>query len=127
MRTEGRILGVALALGLAACGGDPLKEANAALAAKDVAKGEALLQGVMAKQPELLEARMEHFVVCRYLAAQGEAAKQEAFQATAIADYDLLVKGYGISADYRDMEGSLKADPRSMAAFGAARRLLYGE
>lgn len=121
-------LGVGLALGLAACGGgDPMQAANAALAAKDAAKAELLLQGVLKQEPSLREAHIRLFVVAQYLAAQGDPSRQQAFQTEALDQYDWLVKSYGLRADYGDMQGSLKADPQAAADLAAARQPLYGD
>lgn len=122
-------LGLACSLSLAACGGggDPLQAANAALAAKDPAKAELLLQGVISKMPELRVAHMRLFVVAQYLAVQGDPARQQAFQTEALDQYDWLVKSYGLHTDYGDMQGSLKADPQAAADLAAARQPLYGD
>ena len=121
------VLVLFLCAGLAACGGDPMKASNAALAAKDPVKAEALLDQLLKAEPNLHLARVQHFAVCRYLALQGEAFKQDLFQNKAIADYDALVKDYGLSPDYKDMEASLRANAQAGADLAAARKPLYGE
>ena len=120
-------LALALALGIAACGGDPMKDANAALAARDLPKAESLLQALVQAKPDLRVAHMDYFVLLRYLALQGNAAQQDAYQNKSITEFDWLVKSYGLAADYRDMEGSLKANPQAAADLAAARKPLYGE
>jgi hypothetical protein len=70
---------------------------------------------------------MQHFVVVEYLVDQGDASRQKAFQDKALAEYDWLVKSYGLAADYKDMEASLKANAQAAADLAAARKPLYGE
>jgi hypothetical protein len=118
---------LALALGLAACGGDPMKDANAALAVRDLPKAESLLQALVLAKPDLRPAHMQYFVLLRYLALQGNAAQQDAYQNKSITEFDWLVKSYGLTADYRDMEASLKANPQAASDLAAARKPLYGE
>ena len=118
---------LALACGLAACGGDPMKDADAALAARDLPKAESQLQALVQAKPDLRPAHMQYFVLLRYLALQGNAAQQDAYQNKSITEFDWLVKSYGLAADYRDMEASLKANPQAAADLAAARKPLYGE
>jgi hypothetical protein len=125
--TKRSILAMALALGLAACGSDPMNDANAALAAKDLPKAESELQALVQAKPDLRAAHMQYFVLLRYLALQGNASQQDAYQNKSITEFDWLVKSYGLTADYRDMEGSLKANPQASMDLTIARRPLYGQ
>jgi len=120
-------LALALALGIAACGGDPMKDANQSLANHDLASAESQLQVLVQAKPDLRPAHMQYFVLLRYLALQGNAAQQDAYQNKAISEFDWLVKSYGLTADYRDMEGSLKANPQAGMDLTVARRPLYGQ
>jgi hypothetical protein len=121
------ILALGLALGLAACGGDPMKDASQSLANHDLAKAEVQLAGLVQAQPDLRAAHMQYFVLLRYLALQGAAAQQDAYQNKSIGEYDWLVKSYGLTPDYRDMEGSLKANPQAGQDLTVARRPIYGQ
>jgi hypothetical protein len=120
-------LALALALGLAACGGDPMKDASQALADHDLGAAEGQLQALVKAKPDLRAAHMEYFVLLRYLALQGNASQQDAYQNKAITEFDWLVKSYGLTADYKDMEGSLKANPQASLDLTIARRPLYGQ
>jgi hypothetical protein len=121
------MMALALLAGMAACGGDPMKASNAALAAKDAVKADALLEAVLKDNPELRLAHLQHYVVAQYLAAQGDPSRQKAFLDKALNEYDWLVKSYGLTADYKDMETSLKTNAQAAADLAAARKPLYGD
>jgi hypothetical protein len=118
---------LALVASLAACGGDPMKASTAALAAKDAVKADALLDALVKEKPELQQAHVQRFVVAQYLAAQGDVARQKAYLDKALTEYDWLVKSYGMVADYKDMESSLKTNAHAAADLAAARKPLYGD
>ena len=104
-----------------------MKDASQALANHDLGSAETQLQALVKAKPDLRAAHMQYFVLLRYLALQGNASEQDAYQNKAIAEFDWLVKSYGLNADYRDMEGSLKANPQAAMDMTIARRPLYGQ
>jgi hypothetical protein len=127
MKRRMTLLGLAAGLLLAACGGDPMKASLDALAAKDPGKAEALLADLVQKQPALRGAHLQLFVVAQYLASQGDPSRQKLMQDLTVAQYDWLVASYGLAADYRDMDASLKANAQAAVDLAVARKPLYGD
>jgi hypothetical protein len=72
------LLLVPFCLAALACGGDPMKGANAALAAGDLPKAEAALDALVADKPQLMSARITRFVLYRHEALLGP-PKQAAY------------------------------------------------
>jgi hypothetical protein len=120
-------LGLGLCLALAACGGKPLADAEAALAAKDLPRAEAALTAALQAHPGLRQGHMECFVLYRYQAAQGEVGKQDAYRRRAEVEYGWLVTAYQLTENYQDMEGSIKAQPDADADFLSVHQMLYGQ
>ena len=116
---------LALALAPAGCAKAPDTRAAEMLKAGDRAGALSLLEGFRAKKPGALPTRYLLFVLYQNLAAQGEPARHEAYLQSAIAEYSWIAREAGLSADYRDMEGSLKSTPATRAAYEAAYNAVY--
>jgi hypothetical protein len=127
MKKNKQWLAPVLLLALAACGGDPVQPAMDALAARDFASAEKLSGELAKKKPKLNSVHVLRFVLYRHLAVQGDPSKQSYYVQDAIVEYDLVAKALGITANYADMEGSLRSNPESAALLAAARKPLYGE
>ena len=115
-----------LLLGLA-CSREPLTDIGSAFQSGDLARAESLLEEATAKKPQWVEGRAARFVLFRHLAVQGDASRQALYQQRSIEEYDWLIKKFGISAEYADMENSLARSPAAAAVLEAARKPLYGQ
>jgi hypothetical protein len=119
--------GLALAaLALAACAKDPALSAGSLLKKGDRMGALKVLEEARDSKPERLPARYALFLLYRLLAAQGDPARSDAWQAGAIKEYEAIAKAQGLALDYKDMEGSLKGNPASRAAFDEAYALVMG-
>lgn len=122
------LLLVPFCLAALACGGDPMKGANAALAAGDLPKAEAALDALIAEKPQLMSARITRFVLYRHEALLGPPAKQAAYLQKGIEEFDAIAAHFQLALDYKDMEGCIKKGPPEAAAlFAAAHKSIYGE
>ena len=110
---------------LAACAKDPGIQAAALLKAGDRVAALQLLEKARADSPAQAPTRMSLFVLYQYFAAQGEPTRHDAYLQAAIDEYAWIAKAYGIAADYRDMEGSLKSNDKARAAYAAAYAAVY--
>ncbi len=84
------------------------------------------LEADKAKHPDARSTHYQLFVLYRYLQDQGEPAKSEQYQKAALDEYLWITQTDGVTADFKDMEGTLKAAPKSQAEFSAAYANVYG-
>lgn len=121
------LLTLAFALGLAACGGDPVKPVFEALKSGDLAKCEALSDALVEAKPDLKPLRALRFVLFHHLSIHGPSDKQQAYLHKSIAEYDALVQSLGLKPDYEHMEESLRSIPEGAKLLKTARGPLYGD
>jgi len=84
-----------------------------------------LMEKARADNPSSAPAHMLLFVLYQYFAAQGEPSRHDAYLQAAIDEYAWVSKHYAVSADYRDMEGSLKSNDKARDAYAAAYAAVY--
>ncbi len=116
-----------LALGLAACSGDPMKPVMEALKAGDLGKAELLSDALKEAKPDLLPLRAVRFALFRHQSVHGAAEKQQAYVQRSIAEYDALAQALSLKPDYANMEESLRSNPEGKKLLQMARGPLYGE
>lgn len=116
-----------LAVGLAACSGDPMKPVMEALKGGDLAKTEALTDALKEAKPDLLPLRAVRFALFRHQSVHGAAEKQQSYVQKSIAEYDALAQALGLKPDYANMEESLRSNPEGKKLLQMARGPLYGE
>ena len=116
---------VALLLLGSACAKDPGIQAAALLKSGDRVAALQLLEKARADSPSQASTHMALFVLYQYFAAQGEPTRHDAYLQAAIDEYAWIAKQYGIAADYRDMEGSLKSNDKARDAYAAAYAAVY--
>jgi len=117
---------IGLLLALAACGGGPSQAGIEKLRQGDRLGALAELEAARAKHPDERLLHYQLFVLYRYLQDQGDPAKAEQFQKAAFDEYLWITRAEGMAADFKDMEGTLKAGPKSQADFQAAYANVYG-
>jgi len=115
-----------LVLALAACGGNPLKDAEDALNARNLPAAEQALNAVLKEKPGLRLAHMECFVLYRYQQIHGDADRQDEYRRRALVEYGWLVQSYQLPENYQDMESSLRMKVDAAADYAAAHKHLYG-
>ena len=120
------ILPLTLALTAAACGGNPLRDAEAAMATKNIPAAEDALNAVLKAHPDFKAGHMERFVLYRYQAVQGDTAVQDAYRKKSLDEYTWLVQAYQLTEDYGNMESSMNSKPAAAADFAASHQALYG-
>jgi predicted negative regulator of RcsB-dependent stress response len=108
-----------------ACAKDPMAQAKAAFAAKDLAGAESALAALLAEQPDLEAAHLARLVLYSHWMVDGQAARQAEYQAQVIKEYDWAAARWGLAKDYGNIEASLRSNPQAAAAYEAAHKLLY--
>jgi hypothetical protein len=116
----------ALAFLSAACGGKPEAKAEDLLKKGDRVAAQAELEKLKADKPDRRETRYLLFNVYRYLKAQGDPKRSDFYLQAAIGEYGWICQTDGVTLNYQDMEGSLKANEKSRPLFEAAYAAVYG-
>ena len=118
---------LALALSLAACGGDPMKPAMDALKAGDFAKAESTMDALVKDKPDLKALHATRFELYSYMAVHADPALQQGYVTKSIAEYDFLAQALGLKPDYLNMEASVRTNPEGATLLSAARKPIFGE